>query len=153
MNLIEFQQKFGSEAVCLDYLEQARWPNERYCPHCNSTKTYKFSDGRLFKCGTCRKQFTAKVGTIFSDSKIPLNKWFMAIYLATSLKKGISSIQLSKYIGITQKSSWFLLHRIRYAVESDGKGNPLDGDVEMDEFWSGGKAPQAKKFDNKTPVV
>src|SRR3989344_5078315 len=155
MNLIEFQQKFGSEAVCLDYLEQARWPNERYCPHCNSTKTYKFSDGRLFKCGTCRKQFTAKVGTIFSDSKIPLNKWFMAIYLATSLKKGISSMQLSRYVGITQKSSWLMLQRIRYALEKSGNGNLFQNVVEVDETYIGGKheGKRGRGAEGKTPVV
>src|SRR3989344_4582237 len=152
MNLIEFQQKFGSEAVCLDYLEQARWPNERYCPHCNSTKTYKFSDGKLFKCGDCRKQFTAKVGTIFSDSKIPLYKWFLAIYLATSLKKGISSIQLSKYIGVTQKTAWFMLQRIRFALEKSGNGFMLQNEVEVDETYIGGTRKLAQKYDNKSIV-
>src|SRR3990167_7451213 len=109
MNLVEFQQKFNNEQACLDYLEHSRCGDKAICPHCGSVKTYKFSSGKLFKCGGCRKQFTAKVGTIFSDSKIPLYKWFLAIYLATSLKKGISSIQLSKYIGVTQKTAWFML--------------------------------------------
>ena len=145
MNLLEFQQKFGSEEACLAYLEQSRWPKDRYCPHCGSLKTYKFADGRLFKCGDCRKQFTAKVGTIFSDSKIPLYKWFLAIYLATSLKKGISSVQLSKYIGVTQKTSWFMLQRIRFALEKSGNKNLLQDVVEVDETYIGGKGHNRAK--------
>ena len=76
----------------------------------------KFADGKLFKCGDCRKKFTVKVGTMFSDSHISLQKWFYGIYLNTSLKKGISSVQLAKYLGITQKTAWFMLQRIRYSV-------------------------------------
>ncbi|OGL35661.1 hypothetical protein A3F38_02455 [Candidatus Saccharibacteria bacterium RIFCSPHIGHO2_12_FULL_48_21] len=139
MNLLEFQRKFSSEEACLEYLEQSRWPKDRYCPHCGSIKTYKFADGKLFKCGDCRKQFTAKVGTIFSDSKIPLYKWFLAIYLATSLKKGISSMQLSRYLGVTQKTAWFMLQRIRFALEKSGNNNLLQDVVEVDETYLGGK--------------
>ena len=144
MNLVEFQQKFGTEQACLEYLEQVRWPKGRYCPHCGSVKTYKFADGKLFKCGDCRKQFTAKVGTIFKDSKVPLYKWFLAVYLATSLKKGISSVQLSKYIGVTQKTSWFMLQRIRFALEKSG-GGILEGVVEVDETYLGGKGKNRAK--------
>jgi transposase-like protein len=135
MNLVEFQQKFNNEQTCLDYLEHARWGNKAVCPHCGSIKTYKFTSGKLFKCGDCRKQFTAKIGTIFSDSKITLYKWFLAVYLATSLKKGISSIQLSKYIGVTQKTSWFMLQRIRFALEKSGNGFMLKNEIEVDETY------------------
>lgn len=153
-NLIEFYSRFGDEQACRDYLENARWGDEVTCPKCGVVgEAYKYSDGRLFKCGACRKQFTVRVGTIFEDSKLPLQKWFLAIYLATSLKKGISSIQLSKYLGITQKSAWFMLHRIRYAVETKSYDKPLDGDIEMDETYIGGRRPMDKKNDNKTPVV
>lgn len=155
MNLIEFQKRFGSEADCLSYLESARWPLERYCPHCKSTKTYKFANGKLFKCGDCKKQFTAKVGTIFSDSKIPLYKWFLAIFLATSLKKGISSMQLSRYISVTQKSAWFMLQRIRFALEKSGGNGFLQHVIEVDETYVGGKrsGKRGRGADGKTPVV
>lgn len=155
MNLLEFQEKFSSEQVCLQYLEEMRWPQERYCPHCGSTKTYKFSSGKLFKCGDCRKQFTAKIGTIFSDSKVPLSKWFMAIYLSTSLKKGISSMQLSRYIGVTQKTAWFMLQRIRYALEQTGGDDLLQDIVEVDETYVGGKrqGKRGRGAEGKTPVV
>lgn len=149
MNLVEFQQKFNSEQTCLDYLEHARWGEEITCPHCGVIgETYKYSNGKLYKCGACRKQFTAKVGTIFSDSKIPLYKWFLAIYLATSLKKGISSVQLSKYIGVTQKSAWFMLQRIRFALEKSGNGFMLQNEVELDETYLG---PNPKKRSTANP--
>lgn len=153
-NLITFYERFRDEQVCRDYLEEMRWPDEITCPKCGVIgKAYKYSDGKTFKCAACRKQFTVRVGTIFEDSKLPLQKWFLAIYLATSLKKGISSIQLSKYLGITQKTAWYMLHRIRYAVDSGSYDKPLDGDVEMDETYVGGRRPMKQKMDNKTPVV
>ena len=154
MSLIEFQTNFSTEEACLAYLEKMRWANGRYCPHCGSYETYKFKDGKLFKCADCKKQFTVKVGTIFSDSHIPLNKWFYAIYLNTSLKKGISSIQLAKYLEITQKSSWFMLQRIRYALDHSTFDAPLEGPVEADETYIGGKHHGHKdKFSNKMAVM
>lgn len=138
MSLIDFQKQFNDEEVCLTFLEEQRWRNGRFCPHCGSYETYKFKDGKLFKCADCHKQFTVKVGTIFSDSHIPLSKWFYAIYLNTSLKKGISSIQLAKYLGITQKSAWFMLQRIRYGLEAAGRGDLLNNIVEVDETYVGG---------------
>lgn len=144
-SIIDFYNKFSDEQACRDYLEKARWDDKIFCPHCGSYKTYKFTNGRnagkLYKCGEkeCRKQFTVRVGTIFEDSKISLQKWFLAIYLATSLKKGISSVQLAKYLGITQKSAWFMLQRIRYAIES-GSYDKLTDKVEIDETYVGGKS-------------
>jgi transposase-like protein len=139
MSLLEFQAEFKDEETCLGFLAEQRWKNGRYCPHCGSYETYKYKDGKLFKCRDCKKQFTVKVGTIFSDSHVPLTKWFYAIYLNTSLKKGISSIQLAKYLGITQKSAWFMLQRIRYGLESAGHGDLLNNVVEVDETYVGGK--------------
>ncbi len=149
MSLIDFQQQFHDESVCLKFLELQRWSKGRFCPHCGSYETYKFKDGKLFKCSDCKKQFTVKVGTIFSDSHIPLTKWFYAIYLNTSLKKGISSIQLAKYLGITQKTAWFMLQRIRYGLESSGHGELLSGVVEVDETYIGGvkKGRKGAKYD------
>ena len=159
MSLFAFQQQYPDEASCLVFLETQRWGENganRYCPHCGSLKSYKFADGKLFKCGDCRKKFTVKVGTMFSDSHIPLQKWFYAIYLNTSLKKGISSIQLAKYLGITQKSAWFMLQRIRYSVETAGRGDLLVNVVEADETYVGGKrhdGMRGRGASGKTPVV
>jgi len=119
-NLTMFYERFRDERTCREYLEKLRWKNEITCPKCGVTgKAYRYSDGKMFKCADCRKQFTVRVGTIFEDSKLPLQKWYTAIYLVTSLQKGVSSMQLSKYLGVTQKSAWFMLRRIRHAVESD----------------------------------
>lgn len=141
-SLIEVITYFSSEQKCLDYLMAQRGDGAINCPHCDSSKIYNFSDGVRFKCGACRQQFTAKVGTIFEGSKIPMVKWFTAIYLVTSNKKGISSHQLAKDIKVTQKSAWLMLHRIRFALgqgsfETNMGGND-GGIVEVDEVLIGG---------------
>ena len=143
MTLFDFQRQFPDDATCIAFLEKQRWGEngeKRFCPHCGATRTYKYASGKLYKCGECRKQFTATVGTIFEGSHIPLQKWFYAAFLNTSLKKGISSIQLAKYLGITQKSAWFMLQRIRYGLEVSGGKNLLGttNPVEIDETYIGG---------------
>jgi len=153
LNLINFHQQFPDEQACLDYLENIRWAKDRACPHCGSLKNYKFKSGRLFKCGDCKKQFTSKVGTIFTDTHIPLKKWFMAIYLLTSRKKGTSSVQLSKDLEITQKTAWFMLQRIRYAMSYGTFDKPLEGIIEADETYIGGKSDLKNKFSNKVAVI
>src|SRR5205814_970076 len=92
-----------------------------------------FSDGKRYKCKTCKKQFTVTVGTIFEGSHIPLQKWFIGIYLLAARSKGISSLQLSKDLGITQKSAWYMAHRLRYAIRTSSFLAPLTQTVEMDE--------------------
>lgn len=155
LNLANFYKQFPDEKACLAYLEKMRWPQGVACPHCGSVKTYKFKDGLLFKCGEkeCRKQFTAKVGTIFTDTHIALQKWFLAIYLLTSRKKGTSSVQLAKDLEITQKSAWFMLQRIRYAMKYS-LDKPLDGTIEADETYIGGKTADSRgRFHNKVAVI
>jgi len=137
-NLIDFYNQFATEEKCVDFLIQQRWGNEIVCPKCGTVgiKAYKLASGRM-KCAECRNPFTARMGSVFEDSKVPLQKWFFAIYLCTSLKKGVSSIQLAKYLGVTQKTSWFMLQRIRYVFEN-GTFEKLKGAVEMDEAYIGG---------------
>lgn len=152
-NLLEFYKEFATEQDCIDYLVRERWGDEVTCPRCGlmNTKLYKLATGKL-KCAACRQVFSVRVGTIFEDSKLPLQQWFLAVYLATSLKKGISSVQLSKYLDITQKSAWFMLQRIRYAVSSDGE--PLTGEIEVDETYPGGKSEnRAFREPKRKPVV
>ena len=138
-NLMPMMEAFPDEQAAIDHLTAIRWKNGAYCPHCKSEKVYHFSDEKTHKCGDCRKRFSIKVGTIFEDSKLPLRKWFMAIWLITSHKKGISSVQLSKDIGVTQKSAWFMLHRLRYASKTQSFNRPLQSEVESDETYIGGK--------------
>lgn len=138
LNLIQFYQTFGTEEQCQDFLFKQRWANGAICPKCGEidVRTYKLASGR-YKCASCRSTFTVRAGTVFEESPVPLQKWFLAIYLCGSLKKGISSIQLSKYIGVTQKTAWFMLQRIRYVFEKDSF-DLLSGEVEMDEAYIGG---------------
>lgn len=138
-NLIEFYNSFATEEKCQEFLAKQRWGDEIICPKCGTVgiKAYKLASGRM-KCAACRKPFTVRMGSVFEDSKIPLQKWFLAIYLCTSLKKGVSSIQLSKYLGVTQKTAWFMLQRIRFVFET-GSFEKLTGGVEVDEAYIGGK--------------
>jgi len=133
-NLIEFLTSFKDEATCQKYFEQVRFRNGQYCAHCGHTTIYRFKDGKRFRCADCRKDFTIKTNTIFGESKIPLQKWFIAIYLLSTSKKGISSVQLAKQIGTTQKTAWFMDHRIREAMkQNNGK---LFGIIEADETFA-----------------
>lgn len=124
-----------------------RWRNGAFCPYCGSTKIYHFGDKKTHKCGDCRQRFSIKVGTIFEDSKIPLRKWLMAIWLLTSHKKGIASTQLARDIEVTQKTAWFMLHRLRAAATTKSFNAPLKGSVEADETFVGGK--EANKHASK----
>jgi IS1 family transposase len=108
-------------------------------------KVYHFGDKRTHKCGDCSQRFSIKVGTIFEGSKIPLRSWLMAIWLITSHKKGIASTQLARDIKVTQKSAWFMLHRLREAADSKSFNTPLSGIVEADETFVGGKAKNRHK--------
>ena len=137
-NLIQFYQKFGTEEQCQDFIFKNRWANGVTCPKCGEidVKTYRLASGRI-KCASCRNTFTVRTRSVFEDSPVSLQKWLLAIYLCGSYKKGISSIQLGKFIDVTQKTAWFMLQRIRYVYENDSF-ELLDGEVEMDEAYIGG---------------
>ena len=134
--------QFQDKDTAREYLENIRWNGEPVCPHCGGVeKIYPIKGGRagLYKCGDCRKQFTVTVGTVFERSKIPLNKWLMAVHLMCSSKKGISAHQLHRMLGVTYKTSWFMVHRIREAMR-DNSGSLLGGGgstVEVDETFIG----------------
>lgn len=129
---------FDTEEKCIQYLAQLRWNDKPQCPYCAYQKVYELKGKtRRWKCGSCRKQFGVRVGTIFEDSKIPLRKWFFAIYLITAHKKGLSSHQLAKDLKITQKTAWFLLQRVRLAFAPEE--GQLTETVEIDETYVGGK--------------
>jgi transposase-like protein len=138
-SLFDLMDAFPDEQSCIDHLRAIRWQDGEFCPHCGANRIYHFSDRKTFKCGECRQRFSIKVGTIFEDTKLPLRKWFMAIWLITSHKKGIASTQLAKDLKITQKTAWFVLHRLRHAARTPSFNAPLKGTVEADETYVGGK--------------
>ncbi len=142
---------FHDEAAAFDELERLLWPEGPVCPHCGSIsgKHYDLRKSRLGlrKCSDCRKQFTVKVGTVFECAKIPLNKMLQAVYLLCASKKGCSSHQIHRTLGITYKSAWFLTHRIREALRS-GDLSPMGGEgkiVEVDETFIGTKEGAVKR--------
>jgi len=138
-NLLQMMNAIPDEQAAIEHFTSVRWAGGAYCPHCGATKVYHFSDGKTHKCGACRKRFSIRVGTIFEDSKIPLRTWMLAIWLITSHKKGIASTQLAKDLGVTQKTAWFMLHRLRHAAQTRSFNRPLEGEVEADETFIGGK--------------
>lgn len=149
-NLAQFMAAFPDEKACRAYFEKVRFANGDFCPHCGHDKINRFADGLRYRCKSCKQDFTIKTGTIFGESKLPLQKWFMAIFLLTTRKKGISSIELSSLVGVSQKTAWFLDMRIREAMKQGG--NMLTGVVEIDETYVGGKHVRKDGFRKKAPV-
>ncbi|MGC4037037.1 MAG: IS1595 family transposase [Chitinophagaceae bacterium] len=147
-NIIEMVKALPDEKTCRDYLAKARWENgNAVCPYCGYGKCYVIENGKRYKCGskTCYRKFSVITGTVFEASNVPLTKWFMAIYLCTAHKKGISSYQLGRDIKVSQKSAWFMLHRIRELMR-EKTSDKLDNIVEIDETWVGGKVKNMPKY-------
>ncbi len=136
LNLATLAGLFTDESKAREFLESKLWPDGVVCPHCESKEVYVLTAKEeskspvrpgVYKCKICRKQFTVRIGTIFEESPLPLSKWLMAIHLMTSSKKGISSHQIARELGITQKSAWFLDHRIREAMTQEPMAGMLEG--------------------------
>src|SRR6266702_2586733 len=128
----------------ITFLSQLRWPNGVECPKCAGKELSYLTTRKLWKCKACKKQFSVKIGTIMEDSPIGLDRWLAAIWLIANAKNGISSCELARSLGMTQKSAWFVLHRIRKAMQ-DGSLNKLSGHVEVDETFIGGLARNMHK--------
>ena len=161
-SLIQIADYFSSEEICKAAIAQQRWGDgEAVCPYCGCSHTYMTAEGRYI-CKECASHFSVLVGTIFENTKISLRKWFMAMYLISSHKKGISSCQLARDINVTQKTAWFILHKIR-GLYGQSDATVLDGEVEMDEMYLGGRetnkheskrteGTQGRSTKTKTPI-
>lgn len=136
-SILQFQKEFSTDEKCREHLEQTRWNGTPACPFCGVTNVHRFPNGRIFKCRDCRKKFSVTVGTIYENSKVPLTKWYLATYILTTHSKGISSLQLATMLDVTQKTAWFLNHRIREML-TEKAPQLLTGTVEIDETYVGG---------------
>lgn len=137
--LMDAIKHFASVANCFEYLIPIRWPNGITCPNCESMEYSFLSTRNLWKCKACKKQFSLKQGTIMEDSPLGYDKWMCAIWMIANDKNGVSSYEVHRGIGVTQKSAWFLLHRIRLAMKT-GSFLKMAGTIECDETFIGGKA-------------
>ena len=145
-SLISLVNHFNNDKRCRDFITEQRWGKVVVCPFCGCTHIYECGNGdNQFKCAHCHKRFSCLVGTIFENTKLPLQKWFMAMYLISSHKKGISSRQLSRDIDVMQKTAWFILHKIRTLFAQDDV--VLGGVVECDEMYLGCR--ETNKHDSK----
>ena len=159
MNYNELARHFADEDTAREFLENQRWPNGAACIHCGSVKVYRIEANQakrvrkgLYKCGDCGKQFTVTVGTIFEDSRVPLNKWLYAIHLLCSSKKGHSAHQIHRILQVTYKTAWFMMHRIRHAMAEEPLASKLNGVVESDETFFGGKAKNMHAKERKVKI-
>jgi len=131
-NILEAFGFFGDPDACIDFVASTRWPIGPKCPRGQCAEHSYLTTRRLWKCKACKRQFSVKVGTIFENSAVPLDKWLSSIWLVANIKDGVSSYELSWWIGVTQKSAWFVLHRIRLAAHV-GEFDVFDPDVEVEE--------------------
>ena len=138
--LIQATRYFSDLDVCREFVASLRWPNGVHCVHCGHGKASFLTTRRIWKCAKCRKQFSVKTGTIFEDSPIGLDKWLLTLWLVVNCKNGISSWEIHRSIGVTQKTAWFMLHRIRLALKHGDwskMGGEDGGPVEVDETFIG----------------
>jgi len=130
---------FNDIDVATQFVASIRWPDGVTCPHCEEKNVAFVASRRIWQCKGCRKQFSVKVGSIFEDSPIPLSKWLPAMWMLVNCKNGVSSYEIARDLGVTQKTAWFMLHRLRLAIQAKSF-DKFGGDVEVDETYIGGKA-------------
>ena len=157
MNLIEVMERFPDQEACIEHLERLRWRGKPVCPHCESKDVIRKTEdgvGRVgrYNCHDCNASFKVTCGTVFHHTKIPLQKWFMAIAMITNAKKSLSSYELARDLDLKQKAAWYLMTRIR--AEMANKTNPivLQGIIEADETYIGGKPRKENKKEDRVPA-
>ena len=139
MNLIELTTQIDSEEKARQFIERLRWPSGVVCPRCGHSHVSRLEAYRKFECAKCEYQFSVTAGTIFHATRVPLRKWLVAVYMICESRKGISAKQIERTIGVSYPTAWYMMHRIRSAMKTDGNDEGLFGILEMDETYVGGK--------------
>lgn len=162
MDIITILERYNTHELCIAYLEKAKWGSTPKCHYCKSESNSPMQKEHRHKCHSCNRSFSVLLGTVFTSTKLPLTKWFVAIYLIVDAKKGISSLQLSRHLNVNKDTAWYMQKRIREAMEED---NYLTGIVETDETYIGGNLIKMKHqrkrekgylrcgMEHKTPVL
>src|SRR5574343_850839 len=145
MNMFELIQKYPSHEHCIKLLEKMRWGDKIKCVYCGSENNYPMKGEYRHYCNNCIKSFSARVGTIFHSTKVPLHKWFILISLMLNARKGLSACQASRDLGIRRPTVWLMMHKVRVAMGNDTDNWLLSGIVEMDETYVGGKPRKVSK--------
>lgn len=150
--LKEAIEYFSDSDRCFEYVVNLRWQDGvATCPHCNSEYVSFVASRKIWNCLKCKKQFSVRVGTVFEDSAIGLDKWLTAMWMVANAKNGISSCEIARTIGVTQKTAWFMAHRIRLAMQIE-PSEPMSGEIEADETYIGGKAENMHKSKRERKV-
>jgi len=151
--LMEAMRHFAKPGVALKHFARLRWPSGAHCPRCGEREPMFLETRQIWKCRGkgCGKQFSVKVGTVMEDSAIPLDKWLAAIWMLANCRNGVSSYEVARTIGVTQKTAWFLLQRIRLAMDSGSLDKMSGGPFEADETFIGGKVNNLKKSARPSP--
>jgi hypothetical protein len=158
MSLPEFLESFGTEATCAEAVHRARWPDGFRCPRCSHSAHCVLGTGslRLFQCNACHHQASLTAGTLFASTKLPLTKWFLAIYLISQAKTGMAALPLKRYIGVSYPTAWLMHHKIMTAMAARDAQHRLSGRVQVDDAYLGGERAGGKPgrgSENKVPIV
>ena len=155
-SLPEFMEEYGTEDKCRKVLFQWRWPNGYVCPKCGSTSHCTLKSRAVFQCNHCHHQHSLTSGTIFASTKLPLTTWFLAIYLITQAKTGISALALHRQLGVSYNTAWSMKQKIMHVMKGQDDKQPLSGIVQLDDVYWGGEHRGGKRgrgSENKTPFV
>ena len=158
LSMLKFLKDFGTEAQCEQALEVARWSDGFHCPRCNGTAYYVIRDGirKVFQCRACRHQTSLIAGTVFQGTKLPLTVWFLAIYLVSQAKTGLSSLALKRQLGVSYPTAWLIHHKLMQAMANREERYVLDGRIQVDDAYLGGERAGGKAgrgSENKVPIV